>query len=99
MSIGANFGFSLLNTTNSLNAAQGIQNVNQARLGLANSATENMTFGQIADLAAQDKALTLQGAQNQTNYLATTTMEGASRSMMKQYWEGRRQAIQNGYLF
>lgn len=50
-------------------------------------------------LAALDKQQALQHVQAETNYNYTYAWEQQTKGMEKKYWDRRRQAIQQGYLF
>lgn len=72
---------------------------NQARMGLADSVTGGESPASAASLQAQDKALTLQGIQAQTNYQVALAMQEAAQNLQKKNEEQRIRMIQNGALF
>jgi hypothetical protein len=67
-----------------------VQNNNQSRMALANTAGPNMTFGQIANL--------LQNAMASLNYEIGYAQQEQAQRMQKKNVEQRQRAIQNGWL-
>jgi hypothetical protein len=53
----------------------------------------------VASLAAQDKALTLQGIQAQTNYLVSQAMQEGAQNLKKQHQELNERLRANGAIF
>lgn len=80
------------------NAGANVQNNNQSRMALANQLGPNMTFGQIANIQQQDKALELQNAMASLNYEIGYAQQEQAQRMQKKNVEQRQRAIQNGWL-
>ncbi|MEM0950884.1 MAG: hypothetical protein AAGI66_01920 [Cyanobacteria bacterium P01_H01_bin.74] len=76
------------------NSAFRTQGINQARLGLANNAPQ---FGATGN--SLDKALTLQGIQAQTNYLAAQAMQSGNATARQKDLEQRSRLQADGVLF
>jgi hypothetical protein len=55
--------------------------------------------GSVASLAAQDKALTLQGLQAQTNYQVSQAMLEGAENLKKKHKELNDRLIANGAIF
>lgn len=72
---------------------------NQSRATLANSATGGESISQITSLAAQDKALSLQGIQAQTNYQVALAMQEGATSLRKKNQAQRERMLQSGVTF
>jgi hypothetical protein len=72
---------------------------NQSRTALANSVTGGESLGETASLASQDKALTLQGIQAQTNYQVALAMQEGAANLRKKNQEQRERMLQNGSIF
>lgn len=90
---------SLMATARMHGAGARMQNVNEARFGLASQVGANSGSGDVPSLATQDKALTLQGAQAQTNYLVAQAMlEGAQERKQKDQ-EFRQRLMAAGSLY
>jgi hypothetical protein len=72
---------------------------NQARMGLANGVTGNESQAEVASLAAQDKALTFQGIQAQTNYQVSQAMLESAQNLKKKNQEQKERLMANGAIF
>jgi hypothetical protein len=79
--------------------AGGVMGINQDRMGLADGVTGAETPGQIANLQAGDKAMELQGIQDQTNYLVGQALQNRFGQMKRKELEMQRQRIQEGSIF
>ncbi len=90
---------SMFATNLAYNSAGTLFGANQARMDLANSATGGESMSDVASLQAQDKALSLQGAMAQTNYLVSQAMLEGAQSLRKKNQEQRERMLQNGALF
>jgi hypothetical protein len=90
---------SMAATNLAYNSAGLMFGANQARMGLANSATGMESQGDIASLAAQDKALSLQGIQAQTNYLVSQAMQEGAQNLKKKHQELDERLRANGAVF
>lgn len=90
---------SLFATNLAHSGATGMFGVNQSRLALANGVTGNESQGDIASLAAQDKALTLQGIQAKTQYEVAQALQDTATRMKKKNEETRQRMLENGVLF
>jgi hypothetical protein len=89
-----------MNATNLAYGSAGVMfGANQARLDLANSASGMESQGSVASLAAQDKALTLQGLQAQTNYQVSQAMLEGAENLKKKHKELNDRLIANGAIF
>jgi predicted metalloprotease with PDZ domain len=92
-------GFSLFPTNLAIDSAGAAFGANQARMALANTAPADGNPATVASLAAQDKALALQGISAQTNYLVAQAMQEGSRGLLKKNFEQQRRMIESGALF
>lgn len=92
-------GFSLFPTHLAIGSASAAFGANQNRMGLANSAPADGNPASVASLAAQDKALALQGISAQTNYLVAQAMQEGGRGLLKKNFEQRQRMIDSGALF
>jgi hypothetical protein len=72
---------------------------NQSRAALANSATGGESTGETTSLAAQDRALSLQGIQAQTNYQVALAMQEGATSLRKKNQAQRERMLQSGAIF
>lgn len=88
-----------MNATNMAYGSAGVMfGSNQARMGLANdSGLESQ--GEVASLAAQDEALTLQGVQAQTNYLVSQAILEGADNLKKKHKELNDRLIADGAVF
>lgn len=92
--------FMSMNATNlSFAGAGGAMAANQGMMGLANSATGNESQADVASLAAQDKALHLEGIQGKTQYTVSQALQGTAEEMKKKRQEQQQRNIQNGMIF
>ncbi len=92
-------GFSLFPTNLAIDSAGAAFGANQARMALANTAPTDGNPASVASLAAQDKALTLQGISAQTNYLVAQAMQEGGRGLLKKNFEQRQRMMDSGALF
>ncbi|WP_303673392.1 hypothetical protein [Vampirovibrio chlorellavorus] len=92
-------GFSLFPTNLAIDSAGAAFGANQARMALANTAPADGNPASVVSLAAQDKALALQGISAQTNYLVAQAMQEGTRGLLKKNFEQRQRMMDNGALF
>jgi hypothetical protein len=90
---------SMVATNLAYRSAGNLFGANQARMGLANSVTGGESQGDIVSLAAQDKALALQAAQDGTDYLASQAMQEEAQAMKKKEKELYERLRANGAIF
>ncbi|WP_373531999.1 hypothetical protein [Vampirovibrio sp.] len=90
---------SMFATNLSYGSAATMFGANQSRAALANSATGTASIGESTSLASQDKALSLQGIQAQTNYQVALAMQEGASNLRKKNQELRERMLQNGALF
>ncbi|WMU93305.1 hypothetical protein EMOOHJMP_00111 [Microcystis phage MaAM05] len=92
-------GFSPLPTLLAIDSAGAAFGANQARMGLANTAPADGNPATVASLAAQDKALALQGISAQTNYLVAQAMLEGRQERRKKESEQEQRMMANGAIF
>lgn len=85
---------SMMATNMAYQSANIMFGANQAMTDLANNPT-----GDISTLASQDKALALQAASAQTNYLVAQAMQESAQALRKKNQEQRQRLMDNGALF
>lgn len=83
----------------SSNSSFGVQNINQSRLGLANSASPHFGQTEVSSLHAQDKALTLQGLNAQMNYQVAQALMSSAQKLKEQEKKQRENALASGSIF
>ena len=89
----------------SFGSAGGMMAVNQSREALADGVGNQVAFGgglssaQTADVGQMDKALEMQGAMDQTNYLVAQALFGRAKAQQKKDHQLREQLMADGALF
>lgn len=72
---------------------------NQARMDLANNVTGYESQGQVASLAAQDKALMFAGMNARMNYEVSQAMQSGADTLRKKNQEQKERMLANGAIF
>jgi plasmid stability protein len=86
-------------TSLSFSGAGNAMAANEARMGLANGVTGNESQPEVASLAAQDKALSLESAYSGIQYQVAQAMQQSAQAMKKKDQEQRQRMLDNGVLF
>ncbi len=72
----------------------------QSRMDLANSVTGNESPAEVADIAAQDKALALDSASSRLQYEVAQALQQRAQAMRKKDQEQRERMMkENGVIF